>query len=1158
MKKIYESGKGRCPIPQKLLLVMKLTAFLIVVLTMQVTATVYSQNKKLSLNMQGNSIKEVLQQIEAQSEYRFIYENEKVNLDTKVSIKVKDEVVENILKKLFEKDGVSYSITDNNLILINPSDGQLKNLGKESINSQQQKNISGKVTDSSGASLPGVSVVVKGTTNGLITDMDGKYSLSKVPENSTLVFSFVGMKTQEIAIGNKTTINVTLTEETVGIEEVVAVGYGTQNKKTVIGSMSSVKANDLQTVNAISIDNLLQGKASGVSITQRSAQPGSGLSITIRGALSPRGSNEPLYVIDGVPLTTVGAANSSKTGAGINNFIDGVDRSPLSTLNPNDIQSIDILKDASATAIYGSSAANGVILITTKRGLSGKPTVSFSSSFATQEISKQPEVLGAKEFMNLSNTGIKERWLYSKKYAPYGLTPAPSSGWGQNFTQAEIDAATNYNHQDAIYRNGAIYDNNLSISGGNENTKYFVAFNYLDQKSLLKTTDLKRYSGRINLDQTFNKWLKLSLNSFYSETESNNPSVGGSRTVHNEARQTQAAMFFSPRIPLENPDGSLNVSDLVKVPNPAAWLYMKDQSVNKRIFVSPNLQFKLTSDFSANIVAGYDNTTSAREIFSPTKSRLPEQTANNFAGFSNNENRNLSLETYVTYNKQITENHRISVVAGTGYYKASGVSHGLSVFNLPTDATENYNISLAPQGDLNSFFSGKFARTKISQFGRINYVFKDKYYLGLTGRNDGSSAFPTTKKWGFFPAVSAGWNISDESFMAGNPVVKYLKLRGSYGAAGNESFLANNIFYVNQYSSVWGTSYYIGGQQNTGVIQTQLANDNLKWETDITANVGLDFGFLNGRITGSFDFFIRTAKDLLDYAALPFNSSITSIAQNVGSTRSKGFDLDMVGAIVKKKDINWTVNFNISQSDVYWVERNPNVALNPWIGENDGVFDLYGWQTNGLLQSYAEVQSYKSNGIILQSGSFPGTPKYVDQNGDGKLDGLDVVNLGSSEPKFNYGLGTAFSYKGFDFNVQTYGFINRLMDDGWVGISNLRHVEEKFNQTVFVRDVWSSVNQSGTRVGIGMGTTESNNPSGKANYLMQKVNFMRLKNVTLGYTIPSSFLQRSNIARSIRFFVDIQNLAVLTNYVGLDPEMELNMSPFPIPRTTSMGINITF
>jgi TonB-linked SusC/RagA family outer membrane protein len=923
----------------KCLLMMKLTVILICALSLQAVAFDGFGQSKVTLNMENASLKKVFKAIEKQTTFRFIYNDESLPSEQKVTIAVTDESVNEVVNKVLKSTTLGFRFVGNNLIVIasqQANDGQADRLLID---------ITGKVLGSSGEPLSGVSILEKGTTNGTSTRPDGTFSLSVSDKNALLVFSYVGYETMEIAAGNQKNINVSLNPKNNSQEAVVVVGYGSQRKKDATGAISSIRARDLNTVNAVSIDNLMQGKAAGVSVLQRSAQPGSGLRIVVRGALSPRGSNEPLYVIDGVPLTTVGAATSAKIGPGLENTIEGVDRSPLASINPNDIQSIDILKDASAAAIYGSAAANGVILITTKRGVSGKPTVSLSSSYSIQTNAKKIEVLNSQEFMKLSNIATKERYLFDQRMVPYGIKPVPASGWGVNYTDAEIAAGTTtYDHSDAIFRQGAIVDNNVSISGGNESTKYFSSFNFLDQKSLLRTTDFSRFSGRINLDQTFNSWLKLSISTLYSQTSSGNPSVGGSRININASRQTQAAIFFSPRLPLLQPDGSLTINDLPKTPNPAAWLYIKDQSVNKRLFVAPNLQIKINSDLTANVVAGYDNTTSGRESFSPSKAKFPEQTQNNYGGFSNNENNNTSVEGYLTYNKQIGTDHRITVVGGAGYYNANGTQYGLTVYNIPTDAVQNYNLSLAAQSDLNSFFSDKYARTKTSQFGRLNYVLKDKYFVGLTVRNDGSSAFPPSKKWGFFPAVSAAWNVSDENFLKNVSWVNNLKIRASYGATGNESFLTNRIYYVDQYEAIYGSSYYIGGQQNTGVIQTQLANPNLTWETDITANAGLDFGFFNGKLTGSFDVFQRTAKDLLDFGQLPFNSSITTIAQNVGSTRSRGFDLSLNGTLLETKNLSWIVNANVGRSYVSWVERNPNVALSPWIGANDGLFDIYGWK----------------------------------------------------------------------------------------------------------------------------------------------------------------------------------------------------------------------
>ncbi len=1145
----------------KTLLIMKLTTILLLAANLSAVAKGFSQ--KVSLSEKNAPLEKVFKKINRQTDYTFVFTESLLKKSKSITISVKKMSIEEVLEICFEDQPLTYTIL-NKMVVI--KEKELAHQKETTVTPPPSPNaiITGKVTDDKGMALSGATVTLKSNKQvATRTDASGNFTIETPEESAVLIISYVGYSTMEVVAkaGQPVASKLVLAEK--NVDEVVIVGYGSQRKKDVTGAVSSVKAKDLNVVNAVSIDNLLQGKAAGVVISQRSAQPGGGLNITIRGALSPRGGSEPLYVIDGVPLTTAGANNSGKLhpgGPAGNASFDGVDRSPLASLNPNDIESVDILKDASAAAIYGSAAANGVILITTKRGRSGKPVVSISTSYAHQKVAAQVDVLNAKDFMTQSNAALKEQWLFTNRYAPYGLTPAPASGWGVNYTDAELGVTSpSYNHSKSIFRTGTISDNNLSIAGGNESTKYFIGFNYLDQKSLLKTTDLNRMSGRINIDQTFNKWLKLSINTFYSNSVSNNPSIGGYRNVSNEARQTYAAVIYSPRIPLINEDGTLTTNDKPNTNNPASWLFIKDRSVNKRLFFSPNLQVKFTSELSANVVLGVDNTTSGREQFSPTKARLPEQTTNNFGGFTNNENKNVSIESYLTYNKQLGKDHKIDVVGGVGYYKASGVNSGFAVFNLPTDATENYNLGLAPQSDLNQFYSGKFARTKISQFGRANYSFKDRYFVGFTVRNDGSSSFPPAKKWGFFPAVSAGWSISSEQFLSNSPIISNLKLRGSYGAAGNESFLANNIYYVNQYSNVYGTNYYIGGRQNTGVIQTQLANPNLAWETDYTANIGLDFGFLKGRITGSFDVFQRTAKDLLDFARLPFNSSITSIAQNVGSTRSKGFDLSVTGILVQTKAVNWSLNANISRSFVYWIERNPNVALNPWVGANDGVFDIYGWRSNGFFNSYEDVQNYKAkDGAVLQPGSFAGNAKYIDQNGDSKLDQLDIVKLGNNDPRMNFGLGTSLSFKGFDLNVQTYGFLKRIMFDGWYGTSSLERMAEKLNQHISVLDAWSSVNTTGNRLGVGYGNTEYDNPSGTTDYFMQTVNFLRVRNVTIGYSMPAALLQRKNIAKNIRIFLDFQNLATFTNFSGLDPEMELNYSPFPIPRTATVGLNITF
>ncbi|HEX8376441.1 MAG TPA: SusC/RagA family TonB-linked outer membrane protein, partial [Pedobacter sp.] len=763
---------------------MKIYAIIMLVTLSNVSAKSFGQN--VNLNLKNTSIEKALELIGEQSGYSFLYKKADLPKDKSISVRVVNASVEDALRECLKNQPLTYRVFQQTIVLkrqqASPQAAELVAL-----------DVKGTVSDANGEVLPGVGVQIKNTSVRTVTDEKGNYSITAPDGSYSIVFTYIGFATQEVAINDRSTINVTMVEELSKLNEVVVVGYGTQQKKDATGAITSIKARDLNNVNAISIDNMIQGKAAGVQVLQRTAQPGGGLDIVIRGALSPRGSNAPLYVIDGVPLTTTGATMAAKQTAGGDYNIEGADRSPLASLNPNDIASIDILKDASAAAIYGSAAANGVVLITTKRGVEGKPTINFSTSYSTQKMAGVIDGLNAQDFMTMANSARRERWLFDNRYAPYGPTAAPATGFGINYTDAVIASTTeSYNHNDAIYRNGNITDNNLSISGGTEKLKYFSSFNFIDQKSLLRTTDFRRLGGRINLDQTFNKWLKLSVSTAYSQLNSTNPSIGGERININSSRQTQAALFFSPRLPLEQADGSLSVNELPKTPNPAAWLYMKDQSLNRRLFVAPNLQFKINPDFTANIVGGYDNTSAGRENYSPTKAKLPEQTQNNYGAFSENESANVSVESYLTYNRQLGSDHRLTVVGGLGYYKASGTQFGLAVFNIPSDAVENYNLGLAAQSDLNSFFSDRFASTKMSQFGRINYVFKDKYYLGLTGRNDGSSGFSPSKKWGFFPAVSAAWSVSEEDFLRDNNVVNSLKLRASYGATGNDSFIANN------------------------------------------------------------------------------------------------------------------------------------------------------------------------------------------------------------------------------------------------------------------------------------------------------------------------------------------------------------------------------
>ncbi|MDF9828954.1 SusC/RagA family TonB-linked outer membrane protein [Parabacteroides sp. PF5-6] len=1109
---------------------------------------------QINLSEKNKTIREIIHKIEKGSDYNFFFNNAMPGLDKKVSIQLSNSSIESVLNSLLKDTDITYTVKEDKQVVLTNLD--IPATPNSQTQSQSKRKITGTVLDERGEPVIGANVVEKGTTNGVITNLDGEFSLT-VSDKATLQISYIGYQIVEVRADNRGPLSITLREDTEVLDEVVVVGYGSQLKKTVTGAISSVKSKDIEAPNAVSADNLLQGKVAGLNITQNSAQPGSGMSVNIRGALSPNGSNSPLYVIDGVIISSE-ANKAAKVGpSGLLGYSlrDGSDRSPLATLNPNDIASIDVLKDASATAIYGSSAANGVILITTKKGQSGKPKVTYSGSFSVQGINKYYDMLNAQDFMNLANLGMKEQWLYINRYAPYGPTSAPSSGWSILYDEEQLKQTESYKHFDEITRTGLIHNHNVSFNAGSENFKIYASFNYFNQASIMKTTDMERFSGRINMEAIFSKRLKLNIASMYTLLNANNPSSGMWRGNANEANQTNAALYFSPRLPLQDEYNNLTLAENAQTANPLAWSYMKDKTTTKRIMFAPNLELNILPGLKANVQLSIDKTDENRDVFSPTKSRMVQQTQQNFGGYSNAYNNNYGIEEYLTYDKLFGNDHRLNVVAGTGYYVTSGNNYSVTVFNFPSDALENNYLELSSDVEETTYNSGRWERNKLSYFGRFNYTFKDRYTIGGTLRNDGSSVFAANHKWGWFPGVSAAWTISEENFMKKQDVLNFLKVRFGVGTSGNESILTGGNYSLTTYGMATGAFYYYNGSFHKGIIQKQKGNKELKWETDVTLNAGLDFSLFNDRLTGSFDYYVRTAKDLLDFTSLPATDMVATLAKNVGSTRSKGFELGLKGVIMEKKNFDWNAYLNISHNRSYWVERNPEVDLPEWVKENDDLAPIYGWKTNGIFQSPEEVQQYTSNGKVLQPDSYAGNKKYVDINGDGVLDDEDIVKLGNAEPNLYFGLGTNFRIKNVMIDIDTYGVLGRKTYDQWQyrGLA-----DSKINTSYRYKDVWTSFNTSGWWPGIAPNPTANNNKAGNDDFSLQNTNYWRFKDIKVTYLLPQNWLKDNKIASNAAVYVDLQNTLLLTNYQGLDPEMEQNAAPFPIPFTVVLGVDITF
>lgn len=1010
----------------------------------------------------------------------------------------------------------------------------------------QRQTVKGTVLDRDGSPIIGATIFEKGTQNATVTDIDGNYTLN-VADKAVLSISYVGYKTLEVdARSQKNKAGkggaIYLDEESNGIDEVVVIGYGTSRKKDITGSVASVKAEDLNSVSSSSVTQMLQGKVTGMSAIQSSAQPGAGISITIRGAASPSGSNAPLYVVDGVPLQ-----NNSTADPGITAGFDlktGVDRDPLNSINPNDIESIEVLKDASAAAIYGASAANGVILITTKAGKAGKPKVEWRSVVTTQIQKDYPEVLGARDFREQTNFWTKEYYLYKNSMGVYGNNAIDLSGYTPVF--ADVDAySAETDWMDEVTRNGYVIDQNLSVNGGTDKTKYFFSYNYYKNQGLLKNSDMRRHSLRLNLDQTFSARVKAGVKMSYSNNTLHSTSVGAEGRGDNMLLN---ALRYAPDIAIKDSEGNYTKSYNKLYNNPVAYLDVEDKTETDRVMIAPTIEIKLMDGLKLNGVGGYDLQKSTRSYYLPTTAQntsVPEGQAS----LGQAKVVNLSGEAFLNYDKTFAGKHHVSAVLGAGYYWTEADNFRLGAYSFFTDAFKYNNVGIASDKEKSSYTSSKSERTKLSQFVRLNYSFMDKYIVTLTARRDGSSYFSENHKWGFFPSASVAWRMSEESFLKDIKPLSNLKLRLGYGATGNENVLGTNSQAL--YKS--GYNYLIGSTLHTGLALTQVENPNLKWETDYTLNIGIDYGFLNQRINGSIEYFHRGVKDLLDYQQLPANNAVGRMAANIGETKSQGFELSVNSQNIKTPGFTWETGLNISYFKASWVKRNPEVSLADYIGVTDDIDAIYGWKTDGIIKSKEDIPSYMPNAYV-------GNVKYVDLNDDGVLDSKDVVKLGNSTPRWMIGLNNTFSYKNFDLNFYLYSAAGYKKSRGQVPdasvIGNQSTAPGNTYATIMT-DVWNSQRGNGFLPGVATNPYDASNPSGNSDFYLMDGSYLKLKSITLGYTMPRNIFAGSHFIQGVRFFIDAQNVATWTSYEGFDPELSVN-NPYPQALSLSFGFNVTF
>lgn len=1094
--------------------------------------SLYSQS--ISLKMRNVSVRNAMTELQAKSGYSFVYIAGDVDTDRTISVNASQlkEAVAQILKG----QNVSYEIQGKNIVI--------KKGSQQQVTSGKRKKVTGTVKDANGEPIIGATVIEKGTTNGTVTDFDGNYTL-ELSESGTLAVSYIGYKSQEFAASRikSGSLTVTLKEDTEVMDEIVVVGYGTSRKKDITGAIASVKADELNAVSSSSVSQMLQGKVSGMSAIQSSAQPGAGVSINIRGAVSPNGSNAPLYVVDGVPLQNNTTADPGLSDAGYD-YKAGVDRDPLNSINPNDIESIEILKDASAAAIYGASAANGVVLITTKSGKSGKPKVEFRSTFTTQIQKDYPEVLGARDFREQANLWTKEYYLYSNKMGVYGSNPVDLSGYTPVFTDVN-GYSVDTDWMDEVTRNGYVIDQNVSVNGGTDKTRYFFSYNFYDNVGMLKQSGLVRHSIRLNLDQEFSSIFKAGVKFTYSNVKANSTSVGASGNGDNMILN---ALRYAPDIPVKDEEGNYSRSYNKLYNNPVSFTDIEDKTTTQRIFIAPTMELKLFDGLSLRGVGGYDMQSSSREFYLPISAlntTVPEGQAQ--LGYA--KVLNLSAEAFLNYDKVLNDIHHISAVLGVGYYKTASNGFGLSSFDFFTDSFGYNNVGIASDKEKANVRSWKNERVKLSQFLRVNYSLLDRYIFTFTARRDGSSYFSRNHKWGIFPSFSAAWRINEEAFMKDKTIFSDLKLRVGYGAVGNENVLGTNSMAL--YQS--GYNYLFGNVLHTGLALTQVENPDLKWETNYTLNVGVDYGLLNQRIHGSVEFFHRGVKDLLDFQQLPANNAVGRVASNIGETQSQGFEFSLYSDNLQSKELKWESNLNVSYFKANWVKRNPQVALAEYIGEKDEIDAIYGWRTDGIITSVDEIPDYMPDAVV-------GNIKYVDINEDGVLDSKDVVKLGNSTPRWYVGFGNTFSYKGFDLNFYFYGTFGYKKYRGQIPDTNIignKGVAVSNTYKSIKTDVWNSQTGIGWMPGVATNVYDSANPSQTNDFYLMNGSYVKLKNITLGYTLPQSVFSGSRFIQGIRFFIDAQNVATFTKYKGFDPELATD-NPYPQALSLSFGVNFNF
>ena len=1130
---------------KKFLLIMKLCSLILLIsLTTASAKTSYSQTTKFTLDLEHVTVKQLFDKIESSSEFIFVYYDNIIDLNKEVTVNANNETVEEILDQAFKTTDNTYKVFERQIVITKKETSESD---MEAMLSQQpqKKQIKGRVTDEQGAPLPGVSVIVKGSTVGIATDTEGNFNLQIPNEAKTLVFSFIGMKTQEFSIGNQSNILVKLASETVGINEVVAVGYSTVTRKNVASAITKISDKEIVGLSVTDVRQVLQGKMAGVQVTNNGGDPGAGARVIIRGMGSFTNS-DPLFVIDGMQ------------GGDIN------------SIPAQDIESITVLKDASSTAIYGSAAANGVVIITTKRGKKGKMEVQYEGSVGVASVSKRYNMLNASDYVDLVGD----------------IQAAANLQMSDKLKTSDV-RITRTNWQNEVFRNGTVTEHNIRILGGGENSTYSFSAGYLNHESTVIDRNFQRATFGFKLDQSlFNKHVRLSEN-----LRVKNDVNKGVLANFNDALRMPPYLAILDPTNLGGYSRADKVTDLQDANNPLNSVHNTDYQsrslnsdleLNAEVDLFSGLTFKSQARFSSgNYHDNNFNYPSNGGNFTKTSADMTE---------NYNYYYSMLLENFFSYNKQFGD-HSVSATLGNTY-SPSNLYRSVAVAGSDYTSTAIQNVALANSNSVTgaSVNSGK---SRLSYFSRIGYTYKNRYVLNVSARRDASSVFGINNRWGTFYGVGLAWTLTEEDFMKSFSSVSNLKLRGSYGKTGNDNiapFLTTeNIWKGSSNNIVY--SFGDGTPYSTGSTVNSMANPNLKWEETTQYDAGIDVGFLKNKLNFTFDYYHRDNKDLLISTTLPLTTGLgnpgtsPTLVVNAASMKNTGFE-SSVSYGDDSRAVKWDVSANITYStnQVTALGTLGNIPISAADNNNTGnstrtdighpLASFYGYKVDHVASTQAEVNALnaatktKTSGAKTEyiTGLKPGDFIFKDINGDGFIDDKDRTFIGNPSPKWQYGGTLNASYKNFDIQLQFQGLggLNAVNGNKYW----FEGMTKPFNQTTDVLRRWK---KDGDVTDIPAAAQNSGTNMAFSTWYVENGAYFRMKNITLGYTLPKTLL--NSTFTKFRVYIAIQNAFTLTKYTGYDPEISssspndnnnyifargIDMTQRPNPTTYRFGLQLNF